>query len=392
MVETEIKMRSTSTSELPDLSHLPGLAVHLISTKVKSIVDYVRFRAVCSSWRSASPPKPCHLPPQLPWLMIIEEKTMKEGMGLFYDLWESKMRKIHLPEIAHMWCLASCRGWLLLAATGGQEVLLLNPLTQARIQLPPFNTEFKYLDDDTRNPFYDCLRLSVNKVTFSTDLTDPNCLIIVFHQGMRMIQICRVGEPCWTDVTGGPSYRFQKIHDATYYNGRLYLLYRKTMVNIDLNKPEESIVSYYEPEIKNFRKHFLEGKSEVYVVVAHPSIEEDEVDSAARNIKYGTKETRKPKMELYQFQEQSLKLNQISDTNNTAMFCGWGDFFLAVCCDEWDLVDCVGGKYIDVRGSWVQSNCHICSTKLGSGKSEVLCYLDAGLFIESLIWFQPSFG
>ncbi|KAJ4797021.1 F-box protein (DUF295) [Rhynchospora pubera] len=381
-------MPSTSTSELPDWSRLPELAVHLISTKVKSILDYVRFRAVCSSWRSGSPPKPSHLPPQLPWLMINDVTTVEEGIGLFYDLWESKMRKLHLPEIVGMWCLASCHGWLLLTPTGGQEVFLLNPLTRARVPLPPFNTDFKYLYDDCDAPFYYFLSLSVNKMTFSTDLTDPNCLIMVFHLGMTMIQICRVGEPCWTDVTGGPLHRFKTIQDATYYNGRLYLLYHEAMEIVDSNKPEERIVVYnFEPGLQNFRKRFLEGKSGVYVVI----IEEDEVYSAAHNTKYGIKKTRKPKMELYQFQEQSLKLNQISDTNNTAIFCGWGNFFPTVCSYDLDLVDYVGGNYIDVHGSWAESNYHICSTKMDSGKSKVVCDLDAEHFIHSLIWFQPSF-
>ncbi|KAJ4820809.1 F-box protein (DUF295) [Rhynchospora pubera] len=377
----------TWTSELPDWSHLPELAVHLISRKVKSIVDYVRFRAVCSSWRSASPPKPSHLPPQLPWLMIHDITTIKEGITLFYDLWESKMHKLHLPEIVNMWCLASCHGWLLLTTTSGQEVFLLNPLTRARIQLPPFNTEFKYLDNDRDAPFYDCIHLSVNKLTFSTDLTDPNCLIMVFYQKMIMIQICRVGEPRWTVVTSGPLHSYEIIQDATYYNGRLYLLYDEAMQIVDLNKPEERIVCTLDPKLQNFRMRFLEGKSGVYVVITHSSIEEDEVDSAAHNTKYDIKKTRKPKMELYQFQEQSLKLKQITDTNNTAIFCGWRDFFLAVCSYDWDSVDYVGGNYIDAPGS----NYHICSTKMDSGKSEVLCDLDAGHFIESLMWFQPSF-
>ncbi|KAJ4772449.1 F-box family protein [Rhynchospora pubera] len=259
----------------PDWSHLPQLVVQLISEKVKSIIDYVRFRAVCHPWRSASLSKPCHLPPQLPWLIKPQwyfYGKKDDGIRLFYDLWESKIHKIHLPETNDMNCYASYRGWLLIAATGGRsrKVFLINPLTRSRIDLPPFITQ--------------------------------------------VILCCRVGDPCWTQV----DVCFNSLGDlidVTYYNGRFYLLYKKAMEIIESNKPKERIVYNFEPKIEAIYKHLLEGKSGVYII-------------ASNFFKY----------DLYQFQEKSLKLKQIKDTSNITFFLDL-HLSLALCSDVWNSLD-----------------------------------------------------
>ncbi|KAJ1695836.1 hypothetical protein LUZ63_012534 [Rhynchospora breviuscula] len=213
---------SPSPSDFPDWAHLPLAAVHLISEKVKSITDYVRFRAVCSPWRSATLPKPRHLPPQLAWLMIPYDpfSTYKkdDGVRLFYDLWESKMRKLRLPE----------------------TIGLQNGLAGD---------------------------FAISKVTFSAALTDPNCLITVFLAGCKSILYCRVKEPCWMTVANPPN-SFGKFADATCYNGRFYLLYQRALLIIDSKKPMERITYVLKPEWYGVSKNFLEGKSGVYVLLA----------------------------------------------------------------------------------------------------------------------------
>ncbi|KAJ4777844.1 F-box family protein [Rhynchospora pubera] len=157
---------SRSKSAFSDWSHLPPDIVQLISEKFKSITDYLRFRAVCSPWRSASLPRPRHLPPQLPWLMLTHKPYKKQkgqrhnGVYLFYDLERSKLREVHLPETTGMVCCASYQGWLLLLASKGREVLLLNPITRARIQLPPFTALVKRFGDGQGGLRYNTLYLT----------------------------------------------------------------------------------------------------------------------------------------------------------------------------------------------------------------------------------------
>ncbi|KAJ4771390.1 F-box family protein [Rhynchospora pubera] len=312
-----------------DWAYLPPVVVELISKKVKSITDYVRFRAVCSTWRSASLPNSSHLPPQLPWLMLPFEPRPNQtdpdekdnGIRLLYDLWEGKMRRLYLPETIDMMCCASYHGWLLLVSVKGREVFLLNPLTRDRIQLPSFTSPVKLLGNDSDSPRFDATTyfeshhgcFGKSTMTFSVDITDPNCMITVFIRPYRVI-CCRVGDSCWTRVL---SRRNRYLIDATYYNGQFYLLYGEAMDIIKSNNPEERIVFNFEPELKYVRMHFLDGKSGIYMIAFHPD----------------------GNVEVYQFQEQPLKL-KVTGTSDTIIFSGCIIRpHLAICSDDWDSLD-----------------------------------------------------
>ncbi|KAJ3689771.1 hypothetical protein LUZ61_018935 [Rhynchospora tenuis] len=394
-----------SPSEFPDWANLPQEIVHLISEKVKSIVDYVRFRAVCSSWRSASLAIPRHLPPQLPWLLIAHVPQSKEDKGtrLFYDLWESKMHKFRFPEISQMNCYASYRGWVMFESCNGSQVLLLNPLTRTRIQLPSFTTPVKHIPDDLDDLYW----YMPEKVTFSADPTDPNCRITVFLAGLWGGFYCLVGDPCWTWVTDFPEISAPLV-DITYYRGRFYLLYKGGMEIVEANKPEEKIICEFEPElgVDFMPKFLLEGNSEVYVVAALPA-------AHAHDTKEGTEKNLEPKIRLYQFQEQPLKLRQLTDTSNTVIFKGAS--WLTVCPDDWDTLN--GGSLYKVDCSCkLQKYLTVCYTiyfcKLDdSNYKPVVCNLGKELGTEGIaplhdlgkelrlrldaaaptMWFQPSF-
>ncbi|KAJ3687843.1 hypothetical protein LUZ61_017007 [Rhynchospora tenuis] len=313
-----------SPFEFRDWAYLPPEVVELISEKVKSINDYVRFCAVCSPWRSASLQKLPHLPLQLPWLMLPFEPCPDEkddGIRLLYDMWESKMRMLYLPETIGVMCFASYRGWLLLVSIKGREVFLLNPLTRAQIHLPPFTAPVKRLGNKLDRLRFDATYMfdsymgffAKSKMTFSADIANPNCLITVCLW-QTWVLCCRVGDCCWTRVIsrhdGAPS-------DAIYYNGQFYLLYKGAMDIIKSNKPEEVINFIFEPDLRAVRMRLLEGKSGVYVVAFHSD----------QNIK------------IYKFQEQSLKL-EVTCTSNTIIFGGsiTGPY-LVVCSDDWDSLD-----------------------------------------------------
>ncbi|KAJ4778525.1 F-box family protein [Rhynchospora pubera] len=376
MLKTEA---SSSFQQFRDWAHLLPEIVELISSKVKSTTDYVRFRAVCSPWRSGSHPKPRHhLPPQLPWLMIPYSRWDPTCV-YFDDIWESKRRKFHLPEAKGMAYCASYCGWLLLVEHNGMEVFLLNPLTRARVGLPPFAAPFKSLGGDSFDQIvyaYDGRSPSI-KVTFSADLTDPDCQITVFLASFWVI-CCRVGDPYWTWVNCRTNI-VEMMDDGTYYNGRFYLLYEECVVIIESDKPEVTRTISM-PELTELGPvMFLEGKCGVYVLAVNP--QENFV--------------------LYQFLEESLILKQIADTsNNTAIFYGYNYPCLTVCADDWDSLDggsvlmekkCVpnASKYV------VGLHYSIYSSKWDGQKIEHMVR-DLGNEPqyrpgEPVMWFQPSF-
>ncbi|KAJ4772474.1 F-box protein skip23 [Rhynchospora pubera] len=380
------KPRMDSLSEFRDWANLPPEIVYLISEKVKYIVDYVRFRAVCSAWRSASRPKPRHLPPQLPWLMLPYDgyswTTKDDTTRFFYDVWESKMREIHLPETEVMTCCASYLGWLLLVSYKGRQVSLLNPLTRCQIELPPFSTWF--------DPYM--ISFGMTKMTFSADLTDPNCLITALLED-NCVMSCQVGDRSWKRYY----YQSKELADVTCYNGRLYFLYQGEMVIIEYNKPEHKGI--LEPEligavvvladldflddddepnyIAAVEKYFVEGKSGVSVVGFHPE----------------------GKFMLYQFQEQQMKLEKIT-IDSTAIFYGDNYPCLALSSDDWDSLD-GGSLYMEHRRVpdalklvAVKSGYHTKFARMVGGN--VMYWYDINQ--ESpyhqaapAMWFQPSF-
>ncbi|KAJ3687982.1 hypothetical protein LUZ61_017146 [Rhynchospora tenuis] len=382
--------KDSPSSVFRDWAHLPPEIVELISDRVKSVTDYVRFRVVCSPWHSASLPKPRHhLSAQLPWLMLPYSWTDLSSVS-FDDVFESKTHRFHLPvprgrDISGTELCGSYRGWLLLSKHLGEEVILLNPLTRALIQLPPFIAPARDLGgDDWDVPLYDIIFehpgnegfFFPTKVTFSTDLTDPNCLITVFIEPYWVI-CCQIGDPCWTRV----DIHLQHLRhwaDVTYYDGLFYFLpySDEGMPIIDSKDTEERIV--HVPELSGARKFFVEGKSGVYVLAIHPE----------------------EKFELYQFLEKPMKLEQITDTSDrTAIFYGDDYPCLAVSTADCDSLD-GDSVYIERKSgpytwkcAWkcaVGSHCNIYSSQL---EHEVLESFKERprLSGEQLMWFQPSF-
>ncbi|XP_078165474.1 F-box protein SKIP23-like [Carex rostrata] len=343
-------------STSPYWAHLPLAAVRLISQKIKCITDYVQFRAVCSPWSAASLPKPCHLPHQLPWLMVPSPKLFQEddGIRLFYDLWEAKMRKIHLPETIDKVCCASYRGWLLLVARGGSELFLLNPLTRARVELPPFTIPVKHIWDGDEEDIrrwgvppprkVDYLFKSmmgdkvITKVTFSTDLTDPNCVIMVFFQRFKGIFFCKVGDCCWTQVAQPPAPTAE-LADAAYNNGSFYLLDNGAIYIYNLNKHKNLGMCFFEPELQAVPKFFLVGKSGLYMVAVHNT-----EDGGCVGAEGATGKPPVQKIELYQVIESRMEFKLINDTSDIAIFYGDNYHYLAVGTDDWGSLD-GGGIY-----------------------------------------------
>ncbi|XP_078161805.1 putative F-box protein At4g17565 [Carex rostrata] len=402
-----------STSEFFDWADLPSLVLHLISEKINFITDYVRYRAVCSSWRFASLPKPRHLPPQLPWLFLPQapyldiNSTKDEGIRLFYDFWQFKMHKHHLPEtidkihipeiiekehkilipetIENM-CLSSYRGWLLFVAHGDKEIFLLNPLTRARIQLPSFITTVNIIGphQDTSifsSMFNSCINFQSTKLSFSTDPTNPKCLIMVFVCNCRQICFCKVEDHCWTDVDLSPVVS-DYLEDVVYSNERFYLLHDRLISIYDPKQHKVLGTYFFKPEFRPNNKFFLEGTSGLYVVAIHYSDERGEVLG-----KFDLRKAFKQTIELYQIPKQWIADDRDSlDRGCTYLKCMENVQFVCVAC--------VGND-----GDAI-SRCSILSVKLDEGNSELVAegtgeklpyWRPFWMLSLPILWFQPSF-
>jgi hypothetical protein len=333
-------------------------------------------------------------------------------MRLFYDLWESKMRKLHLPETIGMTCCASYRGWLLLVATGASELFLLNPLTRARVNLPPFTTPVTHICAEAGDSpikvdylFRDLLgSVAITKVTFSSDLTDPNCIIMVFFQRVQAIFFCRVGDHRWTEVIK-PFMPISELADAVYHNGRFHLLNSEMISTYDPSQKVQGVY-FFKPELRGISKFFLVGKSGLYLLAARFMKQEGAVEN--NNIVRASRQM----VEMYHIPDDTMVVNRITDTSDTTIFFGDNYHYLSVCADDWDSLDggCMYMEYSCVPNAGNDGGCmcleysflparegsySIVRGKLGDDKTQPLVTgfgKNPEFFpLSPAMWFQPSF-
>ncbi|OMO75520.1 hypothetical protein COLO4_26063 [Corchorus olitorius] len=222
-----------------DWTQLPPEILEFISAKLKIYTDYLRCRAVCTSWRSSIPKTPFHLPPQLPWLMLPPSRSHQSHRShrAFYDLSTHKFRYLSFPESFNpnkRHC-GSSHGWLIIL-DDSPSILLLNPLSRAKLLLPPLSTfpnvdGFNYSDIgkeySLRSPsggrYTRNLRQMrdsfIKKIVLSANPSkDPHFLAIAILNQTGELAYCRNGDKAWRFIEGARSYS----EDVIYCKGLCY--------------------------------------------------------------------------------------------------------------------------------------------------------------------------
>ncbi|KAG1347319.1 F-box protein SKIP23 [Cocos nucifera] len=206
--------------EGPHWSHLPTDLLELIAKKLVLIADYIHFRAVCKSWRSAA--LPANLRPQPPLLLL--PYCCLTDVRPFFSLATNSVRTLSIPESYGQVILASSHGWLLMLR--GTALSLLNPVTRAQIWLPP-PTDF-YLPgrSATQGGGRNSISFIWNASLFSSPSSRAHdCVIIImvhnWSSGKRHVHFCRLGDSFWTELkTDSPA----PLDSVVYDDGRFYTL------------------------------------------------------------------------------------------------------------------------------------------------------------------------
>ncbi|GAV56692.1 DUF295 domain-containing protein, partial [Cephalotus follicularis] len=223
-----------------DWTQLPQDIIETISKNLRIYTDYLNFRWVCHTWRSSTPKIPHHLPPQLPLLMVSQSPQQQQphqsSRCAFFNISNNKLRFLNLPELSHRnrHC-GSSQGWLIILDES-PIVLLLNPLTRAKIYLPPLSSfphivRFSYSDMGSeyglRSPSGGHRTLDSNqmrdrfikKVVLSSspsEGTDFVAIAILNNSGG--LAYCRNGDTGWTIIQDAHSY----YEDVISYKGVFY--------------------------------------------------------------------------------------------------------------------------------------------------------------------------
>ncbi|XP_009609928.1 F-box protein SKIP23 isoform X2 [Nicotiana tomentosiformis] len=131
-----IRPFNQSTILMAEWSQLPRELVDLISKYLSFEIDFLRFRSVCSSWRSSVPPKPYpNTPSRFPIL---------PNNGIAENSWGFKLTKTPLYLISPPKQTTSSDdnhgGWILkLDRENPQRMRLLNPLSRSQFKPLPSN-------------------------------------------------------------------------------------------------------------------------------------------------------------------------------------------------------------------------------------------------------------
>ncbi|CAL9780040.1 unnamed protein product [Musa acuminata subsp. burmannicoides] len=213
---------------VPRIAMWTGLRQHLVkltSHFLRSASDYIRFRAVCKCWRSAVPPRPRHLPAQLPFLLYLSTPEPRNSSAFcLANAFNGSMRR--LPHTTSMYCIGSSYGWLILISEATSAVSLFNPVTAEDIPLPPLSTLpscvlllFYQSEDGIGSYFiktdYPNIPVEsnaiVDKAVLSSDPTlDRDFVAIVFLDGIyKRCFTCRPGDRSWKDNVNEP---FDDLH------------------------------------------------------------------------------------------------------------------------------------------------------------------------------------
>ncbi|MCD7463308.1 hypothetical protein HAX54_050318 [Datura stramonium] len=130
---------------MAEWSQLPRELVDLISKHLSTETDFLRFRSVCSSWRSSVPPKP--YPSSLSRFPILPNN------GIAENSWGFKLSKapLYLLRSPNGTTSSGNHGWIIkLDRENPQRMRLLNPLS--RSQFKPLPSNFPKILDSSQYP------------------------------------------------------------------------------------------------------------------------------------------------------------------------------------------------------------------------------------------------
>jgi hypothetical protein len=267
----------------PDWSHLPNDILHIVSEKFISIADYIRFRAVCTVWRSILPSIPCHLP-QLPWLMLPYDPDKSDGHEdstyFLYDLTDSRIHNVSLPETSQKEYHPSSHGYITL--TDGPDVSLLNPMTRKTINLPSLKPSPAFAFRPFIPLYFRCQLGIWPFWHYSRKYTDPiiqktlllsdpcqelNCIVMALLKNNWGLALCKIGDKCWTLLDEPSKHEDYTVIDATYQNGLFYTVSRKD-VKVYNHRGLRSEVVKVDLPLELAEYHLVDNTSDELLLVA----------------------------------------------------------------------------------------------------------------------------
>ncbi|XP_078173636.1 F-box protein At2g05970-like [Carex rostrata] len=157
---------------------LPDM-LHLVSTRLPDLCDFVRFRVVCKNWHSEAPVS--DPPPQLPWLLT--RSAAFDNHLQFYSLSHEKFQTLSVTESQGKELMGPSQKYIFASNQACSSLMLINPLTSEEVPLPSIDVDW-------------CFPIS----------TSLNCDGYVAICGgkteskIQMLGLCHPGEDKWVTI------------------------------------------------------------------------------------------------------------------------------------------------------------------------------------------------
>ncbi|CAI9786510.1 unnamed protein product [Fraxinus pennsylvanica] len=258
----------STTIIIVDWSELTPALLQTIAGNLRRQADYIRFRAVCSSWRAAAPLTPRHIPREFPWLMLRPGRSaLFPHRRAFLDALSNKIHLLTLPEASlSRRRVGSSHGWLILIDES-PSIFLINPITRAKVNLPALSTFPNVLNFDfysvgreytLRSPDADVYNCNLRKMRDSfikkvilshNPYNDSNFTAFAILNWSGDLAYCEKGENSWKFIDEARSYCEDPIGGDMQYlvdaMGELLLITRYLELETDPERVEHQFDNVY---------------------------------------------------------------------------------------------------------------------------------------------------
>ncbi|XP_076944448.1 F-box protein SKIP23-like [Bidens hawaiensis] len=273
---------------MADWSQLPRELLDLISTHLLSETDLLRFRSVCTSWRSSVQPFNSRFP-------ILPNAGISDTTWGFY-LSKRTIFRLSLPDHPHN----THTPWLIkVERDNPQKTHLMNPLTGSEFitPLPDFPRSLNFLKfrlqelgqeyalqyisyRPNANSIGDSVTLYMEKVAFC-GLGAYGFVLLTIHVSGKLA-VLRNGERKWTIINDLPS----PYDDVVYFRGEFYAVDStgRTVV-VDVENASVKVVA--RSVFGGDKKFLVESDGELFMVDKYLSVGPDnEMDYDDENYEF----------------------------------------------------------------------------------------------------------
>jgi hypothetical protein len=313
-----------------------------------AIPDYIRFRAVCTSWNRVCACRDVSNDPRVdPWLML--PTKMLEG-AKFFSIPERKNETIRILSTAtifgNMWTpVGSSNGWLVFFNPEQGTIQLVNPISGANFQLPPLGREH----------FSKAVLL---------DMSESNFSVAVIYGHQKGYKVTRKGSKSWSFVDS--KYR---LVDVFKHRRKLYTIDIYGTVDVWAEPPR----SWHDEDDPLVDPHMLPSHAQrkFNCLVETPAGDLVKVKRQSQN-----------KFAVWMLNMETSSFESTDDIGEFALFVSHHGSFCFPAKDHPNLkVNCV---------YFIDSYKNLCAFNLEHGTKELVQTLEHPGQGDAFLWFIPS--